>query len=83
MCLLAMAAVNRLLKRQYIYITSMVGAIFHNIGQVGVAILILQMPGILVYVPFLILSGVVTGLFTGLALHYFEKYIPRTMGRIL
>lgn len=79
-CLIAMIPVNKFLKGQFIYLTSIVGAVFHNIGQIAAAYVILQMRGILVYVPFLIISGVITGLFTGLACHFFHRYIPRNYG---
>lgn len=76
-CLIAMILTNRFLKGNYIYLTSVVGAIFHNIGQILVACLVLQMSGILVYVPFLLISGVITGLFTGMACYFLNKALPR------
>lgn len=76
-CLAAMVLMNRFLKGHYIYLTSVVGAVFHNIGQILAAYVILQMKGILVYVPFLMISGVITGLFTGLVCHFFNGYIPK------
>lgn len=78
-CLAAMVLMNRFLKGQYIYLTSIVGAVFHNIGQILAAYVILQMKGIFVYVPFLMISGVITGLFTGLVCHFFNRYIPKSV----
>lgn len=75
-CLIAMILMNRFLKGHFIYLTSVVGAVFHNMGQITAAYVILQMSGILVYVPFLMISGVITGLFTGLVCHFFNRYIP-------
>lgn len=46
--------------------TSVFGAIFHNIGQFAVALLVLRTTGLFTYLPFLLLSGVITGLFIGL-----------------
>lgn len=46
---------------------SVVGAVFHNIGQILVAALLLQTPGILFYVFILMISAVITGTLTGLA----------------
>lgn len=46
---------------------SVVGAVFHNVGQILVAALILQTPGILFYVFVLMISAVITGTLTGLA----------------
>lgn len=74
-CLLIMYLINKLLSGQYIYLTSITGAIAHNLGQLGVAFLITQIEGILVYLPFLLISGVLTGLFTGLCAHFVNRYI--------
>ena len=72
-----MALVNRLLDKKFIFLTSVFGAIAHNIGQVLAAYFVLGMSGVFVYVPFLLLSGVVTGLFTGVICYYADRYIPR------
>lgn len=47
------------------YIVSIFGAIFHNIGQILVATIILYNSYTLYYIPIMILSGVVAGLVTG------------------
>ena len=46
---------------------SVVGAVFHNIGQILVASLLLQTPGLMFYVFVLMISAVVTGTLTGMA----------------
>lgn len=46
---------------------SVVGAVFHNVGQILVASLLLQTPGLMFYVFVLTISAVVTGTLTGLA----------------
>ncbi len=46
---------------------SVVGAIFHNVGQILVAALIMETPGLLFYVFPLMISAVVTGIITGIA----------------
>lgn len=73
LCFVAMTACNRLIGRDYIYITSVVGAIFHNAGQLLMALLLLQTKGVLLYAPILMISGIITGLFTGLCAHFFRK----------
>lgn len=65
LCFITMAIINRLLRKQYIFITSVFGAIAHNIGQLIVAIFLVRQPGILVYLPLMMISAVLTGLFTG------------------
>ncbi len=73
--LAAMALVNRLLHNRYIFLTSITGGITHNLGQLLVAYLITKVFGVLLYLPFLILAGIVTGLFTGLCAHFARKYL--------
>jgi len=70
LCFLAMGIMNKLLQNRYIYITSVIGAIFHNIGQLIAAMLVLQSVSVLAYFYILLVSGVVTGLFTGLCTHF-------------
>ncbi len=64
-CFLVMLAASRLLQGHFLYLTSALGAVAHNLGQLLVAYLLTSVPGVLVYLPFLLLGGIITGLFTG------------------
>lgn len=75
-CLLLMVPVSRLLCRKHIYITGIMGALAHNLAQLLVAFCITKVSGVLVYCPFLILSAIITGCFTGLCCHFLLKYLP-------
>lgn len=75
-CLIAMTIVHRFAGSERIWFTSVIGAIFHNIGQMIAAVLTLQSLNVLYYMPFLLISGIITGLFTGLCALYFHKHIP-------
>jgi heptaprenyl diphosphate synthase len=45
---------------------SAVGAVFFNVGQIMMAVLMLRTPGLLfTYLPVLMVSGVITGVLTG------------------
>ena len=76
-CLLILWLVNRLLAGHFIFLTSIMGAIAHNLAQITVAFLLTSVAGVLVYLPFLIVSACLTGLFTGLCAHFTLKYLPR------
>ena len=76
LCLLAMVFVQRLLHGHYLFLASMTGAVFHNLGQIGVAFLLTSVPAVLVYLPFLLLSGLVTGMFIGLCAHFTLRFLP-------
>ena len=62
MCLL-----RGLLKDSQLWAGSVAGAMLHNLGQLCAAAAISRAPGLWAYLPVLLLSGMVTGLFTGLA----------------
>lgn len=44
---------------------SMAGGIFHNIGQLTAAVVMTQSPAVLVYTPYLLISGLTLGFVTG------------------
>lgn len=69
MCLLKMT------KRFGIAGVSMAGGVFHNIGQIAVAVLVTETAGVIFYLPFLLLAGVITGMLNGLLADRMLKYI--------
>lgn len=75
LCFLSMAAMDHLFQRHMLYLTSTIGALFHNLGQLLVALLLTAVPGVFSYLPFLTLSGIITGLFTGLCAHFSLKLL--------
>ncbi len=56
---------------------SVVGGITHNIGQLVAASLVLGTTGIFYYLPVLLISGVVTGIFIGMATRYLVASLRR------
>lgn len=56
---------------------SIVGAVFHNIGQIIVAALIIHNYMIVSYLPILLVAGVGTGLFVGITGRYLLVYLRR------
>ena len=75
-CLLVLWLVNRLLSGHYLFLTSITGAIAHNLAQITVAFFLTNVGGVFVYLPFLMISACLTGLFTGLCAHFTLKYLP-------
>lgn len=66
LCLLVSIPLSRILTRKQMWVCSVAGAVFHNIGQILVAIAVTSTPELVVYLPVLLISGIITGLFTGL-----------------
>ncbi|MBQ7918887.1 MAG: Gx transporter family protein [Lachnospiraceae bacterium] len=74
-CFAIMCLIKHLLRGKYLYITSIFGAIFHNLGQIMIALLLTRTIGVLSYLPFLIICAIATGLFTGLCAHFAIKLL--------
>lgn len=56
----------RIVKTSQLWVVGVLGGLAHNIGQTCVAVLITQTVGLFVYLPVLLLCGIVTGALTGL-----------------
>lgn len=56
---------------------SSAGAVFHNIGQITIAALIVQNVNISLYLPILTMSGIGTGFFVGLTSRYIVNHLNR------
>lgn len=56
---------------------SMIGAVFHNIGQIIVAGLVIENAMIVTYLPVLVIAAVGTGFFVGLTAKYLLPFLKR------
>lgn len=65
------------MKGERLWLLSALSAIGHNAGQLGACALILKTPGVYVYAPVLAISGVITGIFTGLAAMYLLRALSK------
>ena len=74
LCFLALCLFDRFLSDRQIWALSVIGAIFHNIGQIAAAVVLMQSVQVLWYLPYLMISAVVSGSLTGLAA---QLLIPR------
>lgn len=75
--LVAMYLTNRCLHKKMPFLTGAMGGLFHNIGQLLAARLLLSSSAVWAYFPFLGLGGILTGFFTGLCAHYAGRLLPR------
>lgn len=80
-----LSAVAMILSHRYLsgYISligiSEIGSFFHNTGQIIAASIMLGSAKIIVYLPFLILLGLFTGYFVGLASIYISKNLSANL----
>ena len=76
-CLFGMILLKKVIPLRYIWLGSIVGAILHNTGQMGAALIMMRTPAVLAYYPPLIISGCIAGTFTGLCAGYVLKRIKK------
>ena len=74
LCLIGMLLLRRVIDERHIWLSSVFGAVLHNTGQMAAALLVTQTLGLIAYYPFLLVSGCLAGLFTGLCA---QLLIPR------
>lgn len=70
-----MYAANRLLQKKFPFLTGALGGLFHNLGQLLTAFAVTATAGVFSYLPYLAVSGILTGLFTGLCAHFAGRYL--------
>ncbi|WP_040293955.1 Gx transporter family protein [Acetonema longum] len=79
LCLAGMLALRKMIPEKCIWVSSVLGAVLHNIGQISVAVLVTGTITVIAYLPFLIVSGCIAGGCTGLCAQYVIKRKPILM----
>jgi heptaprenyl diphosphate synthase len=77
MCLVGMLLIRRIIPKNYIWLCSIFGAIFHNIGQICAAVFVTKSMAVISYLPVMTAAGCIAGLFTGLCAQIIVKRIQR------
>lgn len=72
-CIVVMACLKRIPVFSVLGV-SMAGAVFHNVGQILVAAVVMENAGIIYYLPVLCISGVLSGLIIGFLSHLVIKW---------
>ena len=70
LCLCGMLLLRKVIPENYLWLCSIFGAVFHNTGQIAAALVLMRTPAVLAYYPYLLISGCIAGLFTGLCAQY-------------
>lgn len=76
-CLLGMLLLKRVIPENHLWLCSVLGAVFHNVGQILAAYLIMGMSAVFMYLPFLLVSGCIAGAITGLCAQILVKRLRR------
>ena len=56
---------------------SIIGSVFHNIGQILIAVIVVQNIKIVAYLPILLIAGIGTGIFVGVTAKQLIVYLKR------
>lgn len=76
LCLCGMVLIRKRLSLKYLPLCSILGAMLHNLGQMAAALWIMQSVSVLAYLPILMVTGCIAGLFTGLCARAVERRLP-------
>ena len=66
LCLLGMLLAKKFIDERHVYISSIIGALLHNTGQLIAAAFVAGTVSVFAYFPVLSLFGCIAGLFTGI-----------------
>ncbi|MBP0956171.1 MAG: Gx transporter family protein [Oscillospiraceae bacterium] len=66
LCLFGMIFLKCFIDEKHIYLSSIIGAVLHNMGQVTAAAAVTGTMSVFAYLPVLTVSGCIAGLFTGI-----------------
>lgn len=66
LAILVTIGLKRILPIKQLWVAGALGAIAHSVGQMAMAVLLTSTPGLMIYLPVMILCSILTGTFTGL-----------------
>ena len=70
LAILTTIGMKRILTMKQLWVAGALAAVAHAVGQMAVAIVMTGTPGLIVYLPVLIVTGIIAGLFTGLCAQF-------------
>ena len=77
LCYTVILLLRRIFSQKQIWVCSVFGAAAHNFGQIAAAILITGTPALLCYLPVLMVSGIIAGIFTGVCAQLVVNRLPK------
>lgn len=76
-CLLVMLLLTSFLSNRWLWLISAISAVVHAGAQLVTATIVMWTKSVLVYAPLILISAIVTGVFTGLCVQFLFKKQPR------
>ncbi len=76
-CLIVMLLLTSFLSNRWLWLISAISAVVHAGAQLVTAAVVMCTKSVLVYAPLILISAIVTGVFTGLCVQFLFKKQPR------
>ena len=70
LAILVTIGLRRILTNNQLWVAGALGAIAHSIGQMAMAVALTGTPGLVIYLPVMIVCSIITGIFTGLCAQF-------------
>ena len=68
--ILVTIVLRKILTKKQLWVAGICGAIAHSIGQMAMAVTLTATPGLLAYLPIMVVASIISGTFTGLCAQY-------------
>lgn len=68
---------RRVLKPNQLWAAGALGAIAHSCGQMAMAVVLTGTPGLVLYLPIMLVCSIITGLFTGLCAQFLLERLKK------
>lgn len=70
LAILATIGLKRILTNKQLWVAGALGAVAHSIGQMAMAVTLTGTPGLVIYLPVMLVCSIITGIFTGLCAQF-------------
>ena len=65
LAIMSTIGLKRILTNKQLWVAGSLGAVAHSIGQMAMAVALTGTPGLLIYLPVMLICSIITGIFTG------------------
>lgn len=70
LAILTTIGLKRILTHRQLWVAGALGAVAHSIGQMAMAVTLTGTPGLVIYLPIMLVCSIITGIFTGLCAQF-------------
>ena len=70
LAILTTIGLKRILTPKQLWVAGALGAVAHSVGQMAMAVTLTGTPGLVIYLPVMLVCSIITGVFTGLCAQF-------------